>query len=174
MALTRGSRSGDNPGLREVSLSGNFSVDGDKQERRRGPPAGGGTVAVIQRRVPPTRGGVACHAQAVLHTPTLDKQNVCRHGRGIGFPPVESTQSSARSQTPLADPPPTSQRLLPSARGCRLCGYPGSVALNTTSTLKGLLALRSPVKRGIHTRFPDVRGNPFRIEGVSKGGPDPG
>ena len=37
-ALTRGSRGRDNPGLREVSLSGNFSVDGDKQERRRGRP----------------------------------------------------------------------------------------------------------------------------------------
>ena len=172
MALTRGSRSGDNPGRREVSPSGNFSVDGDKQERRRGRPP-------VEERLRSSSGGWGGHwaslaggDDATAHPEA--RQTECLSPRPWDrFRPVESTQLVPRSQTPSADPPPTSQRLLPSARGCRLCGYPGSVALNTTSTPKGLLALRSPVKRGIHTRFPDVRGNPFRIEGVSKG-PDPG
>jgi hypothetical protein len=90
----------------------------------------------------------------------------------IGLGPARTTTLGLRVK-PFAYPPPTSQRLLLAAPGCRLSGDPGYAVPNTTETLKvvpfdvGSLNHRAAITR------PGVESNPYRI-GVIVVGPDLG
>ena len=132
VGLTWGSRVRDNPRLREVSPTGKFWGG------RRG---GWGQFAAESRHHRIDRSlvwsGPYCVVRCAITLNVL--KTMCMISAALGrrgshddrAGPAQTTTLGLRDK-PFAYPPPTSQRLLLSAPGCRLSGYPGSAIPKTT------------------------------------------